>query len=619
MLAAILIEIAAKCGLQGPFYGAPLYIPPYPGGPRFTSTCDNMSSDFRLPPTTSLPPSAPTTPAAAPSARSGEAISLALQLLRPIDALQLGTGEKLPAEVVQSSPRANSGGQFDVLLRIARADTGAPVNVQATSPQPVSTGTQMVVQALSQTQLMAILQPASSAPTGDPLTRLDPAQFPAGSTLQARVLNQQPITDTAGKQIAFALLAKIVQGAGNGSLLQLTSSQPVEPGSRLNASVGAQGELRVLASGAQQRQLDLLQGLRTTLQNQASSEPLLNRLDQLQASPRALPAVPALQQAVAQVLQQIATPQQLTTATGVANAIKQSGLFLEPNLAKLADSFIAQAGAKQAGNATPAGTAETGTHQSAIAQRAMPALDKLLPLLASLSTPGAPEPLAGVDLKGTLVNLLITLQQQLPPGSLNALNLPPGPWQQASQAAAQQQLKPGMFPLPTRALQALGDNNDLGSLLRLTAALLSRIQHHQFQSLGQTQSFADGSTQTTWQLEIPMRDGHQFSHVQMRIQRDNAPPNAKQAEPVPQWEVRLSFNLDELGSLQAIARLRKDKVSSEFWAERANTLSLVNTQLTELRDRLLAKGLDVGELSCHRGTQPPPRQALQQTWIDEVT
>lgn len=531
-----------------------------------------------------------------------------MQLLRPIDALQLAAGEKLSAEVVQSSPRPNNNGQFEVLLRIARADSGAPLNIPATSPQPVSTGTQMVVQALSQTQLMAVLQPAGNATAGDPLTKLDPAQFPAGSTLQARVLSQQPINDAAGKQIAFALLAKVIQGAGNGSLLQLTSSQPVEPGSRLNASVGAAGELRVLASSAQQRQLDLLQGLRSTLLSQASSEPLLNRLDQLQTSP------PALQQAVAQVLQQIATPQQLTTATGVANAIKQSGLFLEPNLAKLAESLISQAAAKQAAT----GATEANAHNAAL-QRALPALDKLLPLLASLSTPGAPEPLAGVDLKGTLVNLLITLQQQLPPGSLNALALPPGPWQQASQAAAAQQLKPGMFPLPSRALQALGDNNDLGSLLRLTAALLSRIQHHQFQSLGQSQSFADGSTQTTWQLEIPMRDGNQFNHVQMRIQRDNPPPTSKHAEPVPQWEVRLSFNLDELGSLQAIARLRKDKVSSEFWAERANTLSLVSTQLTELRDRLLAKGLDVGDLTCHRGTPPPPRQALQQTWIDEVT
>ncbi|SDS12289.1 hook-length control protein FliK [Halopseudomonas sabulinigri] len=580
-----------------------------------------MSSDFRLPPSTVIPPSAPTTPAAAVAARGAEAISMALQLLRPIDAALLPEGEKISAEVIQSSPRANGSGQFEVLLRLARGTaTSAPATLPASSPQPLTTGTQLVVQALTQTQLMAVLQPASSAPASEPLTRLDPAQFPPGSALQARVLSQQPVTDNAGQQVAFAVLAKIVQGAATGSLLQLTSSQPVEPGTRLNANVGAQGELRVLASSAQQRQLDLLQGLRSTLQSQASSEPLFNRLDQLQASPRDLPAIPALQRAIAQVLQQVTTAQQLTTADGVANAIKQSGLFLEPNLAKIAESLVAQSAAKQAANSTaPAGAVDAASQPAGTLQRALPALDKLLPLLASLSTPGAPEPLAGVDLKGTLVNLLITLQQQLPPGSLNALNLPPGPWQQASQAAAQQQLKPGMFPLPTRALQALGENNDLGSLLRLTAALLSRIQHHQFQSLGQTQSFADGSTQTTWQLEIPMRDGHQFNHVQLRIERETPPPSAKQAEPTPQWEVRLSFNLDELGNLQAIARLRKDKVSSEFWAEQAATLKLVNNELTQLRDRLLAKGLDVGELSCHRGTPPPPRQALQQTWIDEVT
>ena len=27
------------------------------------------------------------------------------------------------------------------------------------------------------------------------------------------------------------------------------------------------------------------------------------------------------------------------------------------------------------------------------------------------------------------------------------------------------------------------------------------------QSMGQTQTFSDGSSQTTWQLEIPLRDG----------------------------------------------------------------------------------------------------------------
>ena len=64
---------------------------------------------------------------------------MALQLLRPIDALQLGAGAKVPAEVVQSNPSTSTGGQFDVMLRIARADTGVPATLQTTSPQPFTT------------------------------------------------------------------------------------------------------------------------------------------------------------------------------------------------------------------------------------------------------------------------------------------------------------------------------------------------------------------------------------------------------------------------------------------------------------------------------------------------
>src|SRR5690606_16363586 len=180
-------------------------------------------------------------------------------------------------------------------------------------------------------------------------------------------------------------------------------------------------------------------------------------------------------------------------------------------------------------------------------------------------------------------------------------------------------VKPGLFPLPSRTLQALSDAPDLGSLLRLTAALLSRIQHHQFQSLGQTQSFADGSNQTVWQLEIPLRDGPQFTQVQMRIQRDQAAPGSRQTEPAPQWEIRLAFNLDQLGPMQTIARLYKGRVSSEFWAEQSDTLLRINAEMDRLRDRLLTRGLEVGELSVHRGSPPPPRQAVQQRWIDEVT
>ncbi|UJJ31118.1 flagellar hook-length control protein FliK [Halopseudomonas maritima] len=581
-----------------------------------------MSPDIRLPPTSLTQPAAP---ASAAQERSADALVVALQLLRPIDALALLGGEQARAEVIQSSERPNANGQFELLLRISKQHLGtapATTTLPTSSPQPLPSGSQLLIQAVAQNQLMAALQPSATNPAGPPLTRLDPQQFPPGSQLQARVVEQQPLPASDGKIARYQLVAELVQQSPSQTLLQLTSSRPVAPGTLLNATVGNQGELRVQSAGEQLRQADLLQGLREALQRQGSAEPLLARLQTLVSNPQPLPAVPQLHQAIQNVLNQIVSAPQLTTASGVANAVAQSGAFLESNLAQLANILGRQAAAGSptatADSVTAATTATT--EPASRPANPLPALDKLLPLLASLASPGAAEPLAGADLKGALLGLLVTLQQQMPPGSLQTAGLPPGPWQQAVQAAQQQSAgKPGLFPLPSRALQALGESGDLGSLLRLTAALLSRIQHHQLQSMGQTQVFSDGSTQTTWQLEIPLRDGQQFNHVQMRIQRDSPAPDREHPDPVPVWEVRLAFNLDHLGNLQAIARLRDDRISSELWAEQQSTLALLHSELDTLRDRLLAKGLDVGEISCHCGTPPAPRQAVQQTWIDEVT
>ncbi|SDR97937.1 hook-length control protein FliK [Halopseudomonas litoralis] len=548
-----------------------------------------MTPDLNLPPiTANAVKTAPSSPAAAASA-------MALELLRPIAAATLAPGESARAEVVSNKAQT---GQFEILLRLAKAGI-PPTEVSVTSRQAIDPGTSLTVQAVGSSRLMAILDSVAGKASGPQVvTRLDPQLFPQGSVLQARIISNQALP-AGSDQARFAVLAKVLQGPAAGALLSLDSTRPAAPGSLLTAQVSGQGELRVTSANEQIRQLDLLQGMRATLQTQASAEPMLRMLDKVAALPD-LP--PLLQTVMRQVLTHIATPEHLSTTSGVAQAVRQSGVFLEAGLDQLNRAL-------QTGNT--ARSAQPASDQPS--QTLLPPLARLLPLLSSLATPPGTEPLPGADFKASLLTLLITLQQQLPPDASKALTFPPGPWQAALTA------KPGLFPLPARALQTLTDSPDLGSLLRLTAALLSRIQHHQFQSLGQTQAFADGSTQTVWQLEIPLRDGQQFTQIQMRIQRDSNAPDGRQTEQAPQWEIRLAFNLDQLGPLQAIARLYKGRVSSEFWAEQADTLQRLNNEMDRLRDRLLTKGLDVGELSCHRGSPPEPRQAVQQRWIDEVT
>ena len=60
-------------------------------------------------------------------------------------------------------------------------------------------------------------------------------------------------------------------------------------------------------------------------------------------------------------------------------------------------------------------------------------------------------------------------------------------------------------------------------------------------------------------------------------------------------------------------------LSSQLWAERPYTASLIESNLASLRERLLASGLNVGDLDCHHGTPPQgPQTRLEQRWVDET-
>jgi len=65
--------------------------------------------------------------------------------------------------------------------------------------------------------------------------------------------------------------------------------------------------------------------------------------------------------------------------------------------------------------------------------------------------------------------------------------------------------------------------------------------------------------------------------------------------------------------------LIRGSLSSQLWAERAESANLIARELVHLRERLIASGLTVGELACRQGTPPQgPRTALEQRWIDET-
>ncbi|MGH8465540.1 MAG: flagellar hook-length control protein FliK, partial [Pseudomonas sp.] len=71
--------------------------------------------------------------------------------------------------------------------------------------------------------------------------------------------------------------------------------------------------------------------------------------------------------------------------------------------------------------------------------------------------------------------------------------------------------------------------------------------------------------------------------------------------------------------VQVQAHISQGALSSQLWAELPSTAQLIDSQLGNLRERLLARGLNVTELQCHHGTPPQgPRTRLEQRWVDET-
>jgi hypothetical protein len=144
-------------------------------------------------------------------------------------------------------------------------------------------------------------------------------------------------------------------------------------------------------------------------------------------------------------------------------------------------------------------------------------------------------------------------------------------------------------------------------------------------SLQQTGTLENGNLQTTWQTEVPIRHGQDFIPLQVKLQREESPEQQADRQYKAQdprqalWRIELAFDLSPLGPMQVQAQLSEGRLSGQLWAEREQTARLIETQLGELRERLLARGLEVGDLECYPGIPPQgPRTRMEQRWVDET-
>ncbi|WP_415759656.1 flagellar hook-length control protein FliK [Pseudomonas sp. LT1P18] len=516
-----------------------------------------------------LPLPQPTPATSRPLVVSGDL----LKLLTPMEGL-ITAGQTAKAEVLSLKQADQT---FQLLLKVT-LDSGRQTTVQATSSQPLPQGTSLAITQPSAGNLAVTVQQAIASSVAT-LTRIDTAQLPVGTLLQGKVLTSQVLPQAPGQPTVFRSMVSLLNTALSGSTLSIDSPTPLRIGTLLSALVQDTQTLKFVPLSSRQEQLAVTQQLVSQQSRQGSLDGLLKLLQNLPSSNQ---TSSDLRAAVDKLLAGLPDVQQLSTPKGLAQALANSGLFLEAKLLSGQNPTLAP---DMKGD--------------------------LLKLIAQL-TPGLPA--------NTNLNAIIaanTLAQAMPNFVRSALGM-------LGQVSAKPQ--PTRFPLPERLLQSMDGEGDLEHLLRLAAAAVSRLQSHQLSSLEQTGVTDDGRLMNTWQLEIPMRNLQDIVPLQVKFQREEAPEKEQQnerrdeREPKQQlWRVDLAFDMEPLGPLQIQAQLIKGSLSSQLWAERPYTASLIESHLTELRQRLLASGLNVGDLDCHLGTPPQgPQTRLEQRWVDET-
>lgn len=502
-------------------------------------------------------------PTPVPTSRpvQSSAADLAVKLLQPLEGL-LSSGESAKAEVLSSRETAQS---FQLLLKLT-LDNGRQATLEATSSRALAQGATVAVTALSETRLALALQNDGSRL----LSSLDLEQLPIGTTLQGKVEAREQIAQAKAQQVLYRVVVNLLNTPLAGNKLNIETALPLPVGSLLTAQVRGDQQLAFLPLSGRLDQLALGQQLAGQQSRQGSLDGLFLGLQSASSDP-SLPD--ELRMAMGKLLGLLPDGKQLSTAGGLAKAMEQSGAFFEARLL-------------------------AGQHGADLKGSLLRLVAQLLPNLPSGS------PLA-------IANAGSNLAQALPAILRNAL----GP---LSQASLRQQAM--SFPLPSRLMQSMDEDADLESLLKLAAAAISRLQTHQLASLAQTQALPDGQLLSTWQLELPMRDRENIVPLQIKLQREEPGPSGKAEEKLGTlWRIELAFDLNPLGPLQVHAQLLRGSLSSQMWAERTATAELIERELGHLRERLLAAGLEVGDLSCRQGTPPQgPRTQLEQRWVDET-
>lgn len=427
-------------------------------------------------------------------------------------------------------------------------------------------------------------------------------------------------------------------------LFQAPPGAPIKPGQTVTLRIEQLGPPLQLRIQLPQPPASALQpfsrNISQLLPQQAELPQLLSNIAHLATTtgPRNAALPEPLKQALRQLLDSMVTSRQAGNAEGIKQAIRQSGVFLERNLLAAATTPSTTpplqsekppltAPPQQPPSlplANPRDMPPAKSLQATLARLQALAPDKPAPgkeaapartttTETAITTAPAVTTTAPGDLKAALLRLLTTLQQLqtgLPDTDTNHSDKPIDPSFARTTTPAH---NPPAGTLPLRGnlplatppgTPTLSDNMPLGTIIK-------ELQHETQQGLARLHLLQLAGIPTPdqpnpcWSFELPIRHQNSIDLFKLQISEQNEDPAAAPGS-TRSWLVRLSFNLESLGEVNAHVRLQAGKVNANIWTEFPQTAILFNEHLLRLQTRLHEQGLSVGEFNCQVGE--PPQQ-----------
>ena len=109
-----------------------------------------------------------------------------------------------------------------------------------------------------------------------------------------------------------------------------------------------------------------------------------------------------------------------------------------------------------------------------------------------------------------------------------------------------------------------------------------------------------------WQLEIPVKHTEAIETVSISIENEQKDPLHEERNT---WIVNLALDLPQLGQIEIRISLYRQGVSSCFWSDSPDTLSLIQSQFEQLKSKLKHHKIETLALCCQQG-QPKPTEPL---------